>query len=331
MRFNLKRLDTKNTLKYMDTINHAQKEKRFLEIKDHVCWVEPFGMLIFSSVLRRLERKDLVDLEIKDSERKNYAAHIGFFKASEIDIGKEPGEAPGSDSYMPIEKIDLSAIHREEIDNGNCIERGQTIEKKAKKLSKILAHGNEELQKVLAYSIREIIRNIDEHSGTDIAWICGQYWKNGYAEIAILDEGIGIKNSLIKNKFHKEYIKNDEDAIDYALKPGISKAFGPTQKNKSDDEWSNSGFGLYMVSEICKKLNGSFCLVTGGNYIIVDNFVERSITHFEGTAIKIRISTENLQDTDAMIKEIAREGELEAKEARNTFKKASKPSKSLML
>ena len=49
------------------------------------------------------------------------------------------------------------------------------------------------MQKLMTYLIREILRNIPEHAESHKAWICGQYWSDNTAEIAILDEGIVLK------------------------------------------------------------------------------------------------------------------------------------------
>lgn len=77
-------------------------------------------------------------------------------------------------------------------------------------------------------------------------------------EIAIVDEGIGVKKSLQKNSIHRAYATDDESALSYAIKAGISQAvLDPRRGNRSNDEWANSGYGLYMVSEICKELGGN--------------------------------------------------------------------------
>ena len=209
---------------------------------------------------------------------------------------------------------------------------GDAIEKKASALARILSRENKEIHAILTYLMREILRNIPEHSNSSVAWICGQYWSDNSAEIAIVDEGIGIRESLRKNPVHKEYIKTDEDALECAVRAGISQAFQPSKKNKSNDTWSNSGFGLYMVSQICKELKGTFCLVSGKNYIWVQHDRESRIgkTNFNGTAVKISISTRELKNSKNIISKIAQQGEEQAKTIRNAFKKASIPSKGLM-
>ena len=97
------------------------------------------------------------------------------------------------------------------------MEQGDLIERKSDELAAVLAQGNRELQKMFRYLIREAIRNVPEHAGTNEVWICGQYWHNrDKAEIAILDEGIGVYESLKQNRIHREYVTNNEEALRWA-------------------------------------------------------------------------------------------------------------------
>lgn len=85
-----------------------------------------------------------------------------------------------------------------------------------------------------------------------------------------------------------------------------------------------------MVQNICKKLCGSFCLVSGEDAILINN---RGTTHkvakFDGTAIGIRIATNHISNAQMIIDEIASQGEEDAALIRNAFSKASSPSKGL--
>ncbi|HEL0650889.1 TPA: hypothetical protein TUV19_001926 [Streptococcus equi subsp. zooepidemicus] len=176
------------------------------------------------------------------------------------------------------------------------------------------------------------MRNTPEHAKTDKLWICGQYWKSyNLAEIAILDEGIGVFKSITQNLSHREYIENNLMALQWSLKAGISDAFKPSIKQKNDDMWANSGFGLFMVSEICKHLNGSFCLVSYDNYILIDNHgINTGSTYFKGTAIRIKVPCDKITNAQNIINIVASKGEEQSKNIRNAFKKASSPSKGLI-
>lgn len=168
----------------------------------------------------------------QNNSRVNYAGHMGFFKviSEKIDVGKMPGEANGNENYIPITEIGFSKIHKDEIDKGKFVVMGEVVEKEASRLAKILSRHDKEMNILLTYLIREILRNIPEHAEVEQAWICGQYWPDKTAEIAIVDEGIGIKKSLRKNKIHRECIETDEDALKFAIKAGISQAFQSSKK-----------------------------------------------------------------------------------------------------
>ena len=296
---------------------------------------DPLPMLIMGATMRnyRMQYSE-IPFRIDGCEGKGYAGTMGFFKyiSDSLEIGKMPGEANGSANYIPITPIKVDELQQYEISQGNYMVVGDLIEKEAGRLARIVDRGNTELHKLLTYLIREILRNTPEHAGTNTMWVCGQYWPSfELAEIAIADEGIGIYNSITQNHAHKEYITDNEKALQWALKAGISEAFRPSMKQKSSDEWANSGFGLYMVNEICKRLNGSFCIISYGNYMLIDNHgIKYGETNFRGTAIRMRVPSKKISNAQTIISQIATQGELEAKTIRNAFKNASMPSKGLM-
>ena len=296
---------------------------------------DPLPMLIMGATMRnyRMQYSE-IPFRIDGCEGKGYAGTMGFFKyiSDSLEIGKMPGEANGSANYIPITPIKVDELQQYEISQGNYMVVGDLIEKEAGRLARIVDRGNTELHKLLTYLIREILRNTPEHAGTNTMWVCGQYWPSfELAEIAIADEGIGIYNSITQNHAHKEYITDNEKALQWALKAGISEAFRPSMKQKSSDEWAKSGFGLYMVNEICKRLNGSFCIISYGNYMLIDNHgIKYGETNFRGTAIRMRVPSKKISNAQTIISQIATQGELEAKTIRNAFKNASMPSKGLM-
>lgn len=298
---------------------------------------DPLPMLLTGSIIRRyISNHANMNFDITWSNKvgKSYAGTMGFYKyiSENIEIGKNTGEAKGNNNYIPITQIDFNELKKIEHENNNFIPLGKIIEKESKRLSEIVSRGNIEFHKMLTYLIREIMRNTQEHADTDKLWICGQYWKSyNLAEIAILDEGIGIFQSLTRSVSHQRYISNNIDALKWSLKAGISDAFSPSYNPKNDDTWSNSGFGLFMVSEICKSLNGSFCLISYDNYILVENNqLIVGDTSFEGTAIRISVPCYKVENAKEIISNISSKGEEQSKLIKNSFKKASIPSKGLI-
>lgn len=185
----------------------------------------------------------------------------------------------------------------------------------------------------MAFVIRELMRNIPKHSKSDTIWYCAQYWPSyDLVELAILDEGVGIKKSLSENINHVHMIKTDEDAIRLSLEPGISGIMIENKSYLSQGEWDNSGYGLYMLSEMCAELNASFILASGKYAVKVckenGNIACRSReTNVYGTAIQIRIKPSATVDYNEIRRKIVLRGEAKARKNSNDILTASKSSR----
>jgi hypothetical protein len=95
----------------------------------------------------------------------------------------------------------------------------------------------------------------------------------------------------------------------------------------ASNEWANSGFGLYVVSELCRR-GGSLTVVSGQIGLRVTEQDEREIsaTH-EGTALRLVIDTSNLRSIAASLALIVSKGERLAREYKFTRSSASGASK----
>lgn len=223
--------------------------------------VEPFPMLVVSSEIRRLVSR-FPDTFIVCSNFKHmtYAGHMGFFQAFGLDFGKAPGEANGSKRYIPLTIFRCDDLIKSAAAKG--VEVGDEVEGESQHMAAMLCGSNSGVVfDTLTYSVRELMRNVVEHSEASQFGICAQYWPTkGRVEVAIIDRGIGLRESL-RNNPHLD-ASDDKRAINYALMPAVSgKAFkGARQKQKGP--WANSGFGLYMTSRICRN---------GGTFFIAIN------------------------------------------------------------
>ena len=334
MRIYIPDMELVGTLKFAHDIYEKIPDDQVVFDFSQTYTFKPLPMLIMGATIRNYRMQyPKISFKIDGHKGKSYAGTMGFFKyiSESLEIGKMPGEANGSTNYIPITPIKVEELQKAEFSQGNYMDRGELIEKEAGRLARVVDRSNSELHKLLTFLIREILRNTPEHAKTNTMWVCGQYWPSyELAEIAIADEGIGIYNSITQNQAHKEYITNNKKALQWALKAGITEAFKPSMKHESRDEWANSGFGLYMVNEICKHLNGSFCIISYGNYILIDNHeIKYGETEFKGTAIGMRVPSK-ISNAQKIISKISAQGEMQARTIRNAFKNASMPSKGLM-
>ena len=291
--------------------------------------VEPFGMLLVGAKIREIKRRH-INIKYKyypvDSPHP-YAGHMGFFRSIGIRYGKEPGEAPGSSTYAPISKLSVDKIKRDAIEQRKHV--GEIVEAHAFSLAKILHTGAKESIGHMTFSIREIMRNVVEHSKSQTIWYAGQAWASkGIVEIAILDEGIGIQQTINSNAYYAKHSYDNLESLKFALEPGITKTFSPKRQNGDQDDWINTGFGLYMTSNICKKI-GNFVICSGGHALLKCNDVEDiRETSFNGTAIRMRLRLSELSSVTELRKNLVNEGEKQARQnAKLAVKVASTASK----
>lgn len=337
MKIKIPRLSTSNAISFCHSLPLNESADIYYFDVSEVNNYEPLPMLLTAAAIRQFcARRELnptgIQLRFTENDDYRYACHMGFFQSAGFPQGNAPGEAPGSSSYIPLTKLNIRDMQREAYANGELLDRGDLIERKSNELARVLAQHNPELQKLLRYLIREAIRNVPEHADTNEVWVCGQYWHNrDLAEIAILDEGIGVYKSLKKNPVHSAYVTSNEEALRWAIKPGVSVAFNPARGQRSDDAWANSGYGLFMISEICKATGGWFTFVSGEDCLrAYPNNTSVCMTRFNGTALGIRIKPSKVSNHQSLINAVRTSGENTAKTIKNAFKEASTPSRGLM-
>lgn len=267
--------------------------------------VEPFGLLLVASEIERcIAMHPEAQFTCTNFQHMTYAGHMGFFKAFGLDFGLRPGEANGGRNYLPMTYFDTATLRFDAETMG--LDVGDEIELQSRRMSETLTGTNEgDVFETLSYSIREIMRNAVEHAMVDRFTICAQYWPTkGRAEVAILDRGIGLKESLKPNP-HID-ASTDKSAINYALMPAVSgKAFKGARRLAKRGPWTNSGFGLYMTSRICRN-GGNFFIASGDTGMLLTSGKDSKrylSTTLNGTAVRLSIRTEKIDSLrDALAK-----------------------------
>jgi len=286
-------------------------------------FANPFATLLVAREIRNVVRyRFATGLETKAEgvnpsvNAVSYLGHVGFFQFTGIDFGNKPNQAKGSSRYLPI-----TIIKREELQHSKLRIQEQ-IKKRSRQLALIALSGSidDSYCDVLTYSFTEAIRNVFEHANTDECIIMAQGWDGGVAEIAIADEGRGLLASLSES----HVISTEKMAISEAIKPGISRITEP----ENDDDWQNSGFGLYVISELGRRF-GSFSLGSGNNLLlIIDRWNFWYPTPGSGTALKLRVKISEPEYFPNILQTIVDEGEQKAASITGARKTASKMSKS---
>lgn len=286
-----------NAINFCNSLWLQEEVEKFVFNFKYLGHVEPFTMAYVSAEIKRfgeLRSSQGVKFEAVNFKNNSYAAHMGFYKAFGLQYGNEPGEASGSSRYIPLNILNVNELKQEAIDSYEYV--GQIIEERSNELAKMLTQeDNTDLVETLTFSFREIMRNVVEHSESEVLEFCAQYWPTQHkVEIVVLDSGIGIKESLLRNPFLT--INDDREAIQLSLMPSISGKMYKGVKKDKKNVWQNSGFGLYMTNRICRD-GGSFFICSNGAGLLLTKGKKQDIsTSFRGTAIRMIIDTRNVSD-----------------------------------
>lgn len=293
-----------NTIDFCNRLDITPEAKKIVFDHQNLGFVTPFGMLLIGAKIRRFcSKRQTTQFFDRNYKGKSYAANMGFFHSVNQPFGKKPGELKGNTNYIPISDVSIKQLGiKARFNTEHMVE---SVERKAKKLAIVLCNEDPDLLDTLTYAIREIMRNVVEHGDVNKIWYAGQYWPTkDIVEVAILDEGIGIKKSLLKNP--KLDIKDDEDALLLAIEPGIS---GNTKPFDANDPFSNSGFGLFMTSRICQE-GGDFVICSNSRLLHI-NARRRVIKNinFQGTAVRLRLKVSKIESLKSYTKRLVKEGE----------------------
>lgn len=269
--------------------------------------VEPFTMTLLASELKRFRASRPQTRFRSENHRDNtYPAHMGFFQAFGLAHGNRPGEAPGNANYLPLTYLTVDAINAQAAEGYEHI--GDVLDRESAKLARVLTRMDDgALVDTLTYSLREILRNVVEHSGSEQLAYCGQYWPTrNRVEIAVLDTGMGIRTSLSANPHLR--MDSDRDAVQLALMPSISGKMFRGVRQRPNDQWQNSGYGLYMTSRLCRN-GGDFFIASGASAIFLEPGSKTDYPcNIPGTALRLVLDTQRIGDLPASLLRFRNEG-----------------------
>lgn len=138
----------------------------------------------------------------------------------------------------------------------------------------------------VATAISEICQNTFDHNHDTCGFIAMQGYGRGskrFIEIAVADYGDGLMASLKRNS-KNQLIGSDLDAIDIAIKPGVSEYDDPTR-----------GTGLFHILEIAYKHQGSVQFRSGAAKRVYRMDKRRgwgfSVPHMPGVQITLNLKS----------------------------------------
>ena len=270
----------------------------------------PSGMLLLSRYIRSAVDRGIV-VGHKGSEPNGYEANVGFFEHCGIDVPRR--QAPGGENYLPLQEFDLVKWRNDA--EGSSLSFGELADQRVGRMARLIARdtrGN--LFDLMKYCLREIVRNAMEHGDGDTMWITGQYWPmRDTVQLSIFDNGVGILSSLQRNKKFSN-IGDDLKALRLAVLPSTSgvhkqESSNTTGPETTDDAWKNSGFGLYVTSQLARR-KGHFVIGSGSKFLRIGSHrYEIGDFSLSGTYVSMNFSVADLQRAAAEVGAIVKKGE----------------------
>ncbi|MDP5308641.1 hypothetical protein [Paracoccus spongiarum] len=271
-------------------------------------------MLVLATLIEDAVRTGRVPIQSGITPR-DYPSNMGFYAACGIDVPRD--KAPGSATYYPITRHDVAQLRSRAAEQGIPI--GAHVNLTVGRLAYLITQQTSgDLFYTVKYCLREILRNVAEHSQSDHLLVMGQYWPQlNQVELAVLDQGIGLRAALSENpKFSG--LASDRYAIRLALLPSTSgkKVYDASEKvdePEAEGKWGNSGFGLYVTSQMARR-TGSFMIASGDARLEITGNQKRSGAFFlPGTLVSVKMDLARLGRLEPALKQITDRGETIAK------------------
>lgn len=289
MKFN-QMLSTTKLLKKHFIPNEAELMFSFSNLK----FIEPAGALVFLSTMDMLTDEG-IDYKFETIDNihtsaVSYGKNLGIFQ--QLNLCQDSSHDFG-DTYISPKKVAIKDVYAQNFPIENYYE--QFSRRIVSHSIKMLNYSvGEEVKTLFTYVIREMIRNIFDHSLTTHFYYASQkYPKSEFVEVAICDEGCGLRATVPFDVEERWYDQDtDENAIRKAMLPGITAA---SNHAYASENYKNSGYGLSLVRKIIEETDGEFCIATGTKAInFRKNEEEVKDCYIRGTVVRMRINIQKL-------------------------------------
>lgn len=267
-------LNLANVLSFSKELDDSEIAREYVFDFERLAHAPPFGLLFIAQCIKKF-RALRAELHPRSEFKAinaghSYARTMGLWKHIGIRKYKDDPISAGSSRYTPI-----TAFNADDIKNRNSKESkslAETIDDIGCEQATLLTQGGgDEIENLLSYCIREVFRNVVDHSGSNDFWYCSQYWPTkDIVELAVVDEGRGFLTSLSENP--KFTLKTEKEAVVSATDRGATRIHENTIHVKGmwpgygASENQNSGLGLYVLKMLSTQA-GSLTIVSNDSCV----------------------------------------------------------------
>lgn len=279
-------------------------------------FIEPAGAVVLLSYIEYLQelnkRVSFTPLSEPMNKAVSYGCNMGIFQ--QLGLIDSQVYQKGS-TYIAPKKVHLDQIE---------VKEEEFFEEFSSDLtSRIMPNieSDDNKYRLFQYVIREIIRNVFDHSESEtFCYGVQKYPKTNLIEVAISDLGVGLKETVpfdIEDMYLKK--TSDRDAIHKAMEPGVSNYSNHTY---APEDYKNSGYGLTLIRKIVEKCDGKLSIATGESSLTFSNKTKEKHDecNVKGTIIRIKIDSQKLESID--FEEVLKSVETDGKKAPSAVSKS---------
>ncbi|WP_419393177.1 ATP-binding protein [Cytobacillus praedii] len=290
---------TNELSKYL--LEGSSSPEHFVINLNKITWIDPSGAVLLIDLIERLKNAnnhvEFIPLEATWKPAISYGLNMGIFQKLGLSnaLSYEHGE-----TYIAPTKITRQDVFQLGEGQGNSIETyyERLTDLLVKKILRNKNSYDEKVVRVFTYTIREVIRNIFDHSEADNFYYASQYIPfHNVVEVVISDNGIGLVNT-IPFDIEEKWMDKDtsEEAIRKALTPGLTAG---SNHSYAHQDYKNSGYGLPIIKRILKASDGVLSIATGDCSITFNSHhVIVRDCNIKGTNIRMRINLSELKSVD---------------------------------
>ncbi len=273
----------------------------FIFTFENLRWIDPSGAVVFLETIANLEEQNIhLEFAPLDKTRAavSYGINMGIFQR--LGLSESASKEEGN-TYLAPKKVTWNEISNFLSAENENIEYyfefiSGKISDKILRYNKLLH--DERISKLFTYVIRELIRNIFDHSETKYYYYGSQFIPStNKVELVIADRGVGLKNTIPFDGEEKWFDQDTaENAIKKAFIPGITAA---SNHSYASEDYLNSGYGLAMVKRLVLVADGVLSLATSDKTMTFSNKSQRIMDcSVQGTIIRLRVDLEKLSTVD---------------------------------
>lgn len=275
-------------LRDLAPVLHLGARRRLMFDMGGLVFIGPTALALLVAVIKRLGNDALIGdgsrmRAPRSSMTNNYLMRMDLFKhlaGVEVD---EPFERKKPVGFRPCQHFATADEYRlvaKDLTDA-LIERCQT---------------DTGARSAIRICLDELTENVIHHADTGHGgFAAAQGWKQkAEFEIGIVDMGVGIKTSLMKNPTYAD-IAQDEDAIVTALRPRVSST--PER---------NAGIGLF-ITKLLLAANGGTLVVRSGYGRVVSGGENEKMTQtaaMPGTLVALRARTDQALDIKSVYRQL---------------------------